>query len=451
MREGATRSRGLVSTSSRECPWWWAMLVVWAASRLLLLYYAPTINPDTGTYQLLADQIAGLDFSAYNGQRTPVYPLLILLAGNDYFVLWLFQSCMGLATALLVCLLVREHGLDRRWALAAGLVSLTALNLLFFEAAVFTETASAFLLAATTYLFIRFTRRGPGAQAATALGGLAALLVLTRPQYIFLIPLLPLLVILLRGRRDWLLALVLFVAASAPVVGWMAFNKQQVGYFTLTTLLGYNLSNHSGAFMEEAPEKYAQVRDIYLKYRQQKLAQTGSHHMTVFWAREELLGRTGLSEVELSRQLQRLSFELIRDHPGRYLRSVAKAWASFWAVPNYWELNKLKSRGLANALQGAWALQHPFFRAFNLIFVVASGLLFWQFLRRPTMARKKLAVPLILSCIVIGVSLVQALVEYGDNPRYYIPNQPLVVAGVLIAVADWLRHWRQGRKGWRAT
>jgi hypothetical protein len=419
------------------------IITVWAISRaILLIFYVPTTNPDTETYQLFADQLSNLDFTHYNGQRTPGYPLLILLAGNDHFVLWIIQSFMALATSLLIYFLVSAHTTSRLWALAAGLLSLTALNLLFFEAAVFTEVASAFLLALTCYLFIRLVKRNTSIGFALIVGGVTSLLALTRPQYIFAILLLPILTVFFIRRRGLIIALTVFASASVPVAGWMAFNKLELGRYTLTTLLGYNLSNHTGAFMEYAPDKYSEIRDIYLKYRKQKTEETGSHHMTIFWARKELLEKTGMSEVDLSRQFQQLSVQLIKEYPSLYLQSVAKAWFSFWAVPNYWELDKLKSRQLAEVLQWAWKIQHPIYRIFNILFMLMSLALLWQLLRHPASAREQLETPLLLSAIVIGCSVVQALVEYGDNPRYFIPNQPLVIAFVLIATADSARRWR---------
>lgn len=421
------------------------LFLVWAATRAVLwVFYVPTTGMDTGTYQLLADQIAGLDFQHYNGQRTLGYPLLILLAQNNYMILWVIQSILGFFTALLVYLLVRSHTGRWSWALAAGLLSLTALNLMFFEAAIVTETASAFLLAWVSYLFVRFIQGGCRIRAALILGVMAAILVLTRPQFVFVILLLPLLILVFTHARARQAALVVFLMATVPVLGWMAINKMTVGHFSLTTLLGYNLTNHSGSFIEYAPDEYSIIRDIYLKYRQQKLEQTGSHHMTVFWARQELLAASGLSEVELSSQLQKLSVELIKAHPGLYAKSVAKAWASFWMVPNYWELEKLGAVRLSEALHLIWAIQHPALRACNAFFLGMSVILTWQWLRHPEQASECYWVPLFLCWLVMAVSVVQSLVEYGENPRYFIPTQPLVLAAVIMAAADMVRRIREG-------
>jgi hypothetical protein len=41
----------------------------------------------------------------------------------------------------------------------------------------------------------------------------------------------------------------------------------EAGYFGLTAPGGYSLTNHSGVFMELAPDRYAPIRDLYLHYR----------------------------------------------------------------------------------------------------------------------------------------------------------------------------------------
>lgn len=414
------------------------LVIVWLASRAVLwVYYNPVTSPDSGTYQRLADQISRMDFSLYNGQRTPVYPLLILFVNNDYFLLWLVQSVMGLATAWLLYLLVRAHTKGSVWPLAAGLMSLLSLNLMFFEPMVHTETASAFLFALLGYLFVKYIHGDRGGWAAAMLGVTAAALTLTRPQYAVVTLVLPIATLMFKPTQALRASLLVLILSVAPVLGWMSFNKMTVDHFALTTLLGYNLTNHSGSFMEYAPDEYAQFRDIYLKYRDMKMEQTGSHHMTVFWARKELLSTTNLTEVELSTKLQELSVKLISQHPWLYLKSVAKAWVSFWTVPNYWNLKSLRSPNLAETMKWTWSIQQQIIRALNVLFILSAVTFFIITLRNSPRSVHQAWIPLALSGMVLAVSIVQALVEYGDNSRYYIPNQPIVIAVVIMAVATY--------------
>lgn len=408
--------------------------LAWLATRLILFFsYAPGIDPDGETYLQLARQIATLNFSDYNGQRTPAYPMLLLATGNSPLLIWIIQAFMSLGAAILLFLMTRTHGGGKRLALGVALSYLLVLNTLFYESAVLTETASAFLLVLVTYLFLKAVRNGMTLLSATGLGLAVATLILTRPQYIFMIPLLALLVAFLCNRR-WIVLLAFLLTSAVPVAGWMNFNKQQIGHFSLTSLLGYNLSNHTGAFMELASDEHALFRDIYVKYRDEKIRETGFHQMTIFRARDELKQVSGLDEVALSARFQRISVELITQNPQRYAISVAKAWASFWAVPRYGQRQNITTGGLAAALDWIWKIEHPLLRLLNAIFLVSSALMAVQILRCRKQGIARFAAPAFMASVVLATSVVQALAEYGENPRYFIPSQPLVIAATALAL-----------------
>ena len=417
--------------------------LVWLVSRVgLLLSYSPGIDPDSETYLLLARQIAGLDFTDYNGQRTPGYPILLLATGSNPLLIWIIQSLMSLGTAILLFLLARAHGSSRALALVIALTYLLVLNTLFYESAVLTETASAFLLVLVSYLFLKAVRQGMTPLSATGLGLAVAALVLTRPQYIFMIPLIGLLAGCLRGRR-WLAILAFMIVSSLPVIGWMNFNKHQIGQFSLTSLLGYNLSNHTGAFMEKASDEHSLFRDIYVKYRDEKMRETGGHQMTIFRARDELKQASGLGEVGLSARFQRISVELIGQNPMLYGVSVAKAWASFWAVPRYGQRQNIHGGTLATAFDWIWKIQHPLLRLLNAVFLVCSALLALQMLRTWKQGIGDSAAPAFMATVVLATSVVQALAEYGENPRYFIPSQPLVIAATALALLVLVHTYRR--------
>lgn len=410
------------------------IVVAWLVSRLgLALVYTPSLDMDSPTYMELAGQLQSLNFSDYNGQRTPMYPLL-LLVGRDIHVIWVLQSCMSLMTAILIFFTVKSSADARRLAVGASIAYLSLLNVLFLEGAILTETASAFLVTLACYLFLAARRRGVTIWSAVGIGLVVAALALTRPQYVFMVPLLVILLWLNSSRHRGVYAFVFLLAAAIPIGGWMSFNKQHIGHFTLTSLLGFNLTNHTGAFMEKASDEDALLRDIYLKHRDRKIRQTGSHEMTIFWARDELKQASGLGEVELSTRFLRISKQLITDHPFLYLGGVAKAWASFWAVPGYWELRDINSAGAFEGFRMVWKIEHPTMRLLNVIFLLCSGLLFWSVVRNPTSIPEQLVAPSFMAVVVLSTSVVQALAEYGENPRYYIPSQPLVIMVTALAI-----------------
>jgi hypothetical protein len=412
------------------------LIGLWILTRgLLFLLYSPLPADDTGAYQRLASQIANLDFHEYNGFRTPGYPLLILLALNNNYIIWIIQSLLGLSISILVFFIIRLHGVSVKWALAGAILQLLALNEMFFEAFILTETLTTFLVVLAFYLFVYSAIHKSHWYSLAAVGLVSALLVLTRPQYLFIIPLLALFVIIFFQSKRALLLLIFLIFSLPPVIGWMYFNKEKTGYFSISNGLGFNLTNHSGAFMEYAPDEYAIIRDIYLKYRKAKMAETGSHRMTIFLAWHELREVTGLPDPQIAHQFQRLSMQLFMQFPLQYMASVADAWLSFWVVPNYWHLDELKFQSLANSLKVIWKGQQVVYRLFNLLFLIAAVVLLWQLLRRRKLLQHNL-IPLLLITIILGNSVVQATAEYGENGRYSIPIQPLVITVVILAIAN---------------
>jgi hypothetical protein len=233
------------------------------------------------------------------------------------------------------------------------------------------------------------------------------------------------------------------IAFVSLVFGWAIFNKATVDYFGLTTLIGYNLSQHSGGFMEKAPSTYADIRDIYLRHRDQKLTESKSHSMTIWVARREIQDRTGMSDVTLSRELSKLSLELFTRYPGLYARSVAEAWASFWTVPNYWKLESVDSSSAVSFLKSVWKIEWYLLIVMNFVFLIVGGCAIIRGLVNGFNGTTAPDFPLILSCVVISASGLQALLELGENGRYSIPTQPLVVSLVLITVWAWAERVRR--------
>jgi 4-amino-4-deoxy-L-arabinose transferase-like glycosyltransferase len=401
----------------------------------MFLVYQPVVHPDTNSYFTLASQLLHFDFSDYNGMRTPGYSFLLLLAGQDLFVVWLMQSAMGVLISLLLFWISFTHTGNASWSFVAGLLHSLALNQLLFEADILSETFSTFLVVLSVVCLVSALKNGPRPGYGVAAGVVAALVTVTRVVYVYVGPAFVLLVLLFErdARR---LAAGLGVAFLLPVLGWAAFNKVTVDYFGLTTMVGYNLTNHSGGFMEKAGDEHATIRDIYLKYREQKIAERGTHSMTIFIAKREMLEKTGLDEVALSRQLTKLSLQLFVNNPALYLRSVAESWVSFWAAPIYMRSDQFSVPGAARAVGSVWRVERMLFLMLNVLAILASAWVVISAVVRRLKGTTGLPIPLIVTCVVMGASVLQAFVESGENARYGIPTQSLAATLVLLVAWD---------------
>lgn len=420
---------------------------------LMIAMYDPVAYGDTGTYLRLADQFRTWDFAAFDGSRTPGYPLFLMVLGKSPEAVWLAQQILGISTSLLLYVVAWHLTRNQLFSFAVAVIHALTLNSLFFEAALLTESVATWLLMLATAIFVRALKmREVGVMQGTLLGVVCALIALTHPLFVFVGPLLALLaVFLLDFRRAAKFCTPVLMAWFIPVGAWVGFNKLQVDYLGLTSFMGYNLTNHSGRFMELAPP--GDVRDIYLRYRDEKIHETGTHSMTIFEAEDELRASTGLSRAELSKELSAISLRLFANHPGLYLRSVAEQWYSYWAVPNYWRLQKVSPQSLQAPLQGIWKLEQFGLRAANAVFLLSGPILVWLFFGSRPESGNTFGLGLALYFLVLGASVVQALVEFGQT-RYSITTQPIVVL-VAGATALWLwRHFhipRDSRKAMPAA
>ena len=80
--------------------------------------------------------------------------------------------------------------------------------------------------------------------------------------------------------------------------------------------------HRSGGFIENAPEEYSFIKEIYLKYRTQRIEEISTHSMVIWRAYPEMLQRTGLSYPELSKVLVKMSVATFLNEPARYFHSV---------------------------------------------------------------------------------------------------------------------------------
>ncbi len=57
---------------------------------------------DTETYTVLAERISALNLAGYNGERTPMYPLLLLLGGLNLHLVVVLQLVLGILCSFLI-------------------------------------------------------------------------------------------------------------------------------------------------------------------------------------------------------------------------------------------------------------------------------------------------------------------------------------------------------------
>ncbi len=431
--------------SVKECRYWLAALIVLAVATRIWLFagYEPGAEPDTGTYLSAARDLLAGDLSRSEGRRTPGYPLFIALVGEAPRRIVLAQMALGIGTSVLLFLMAMRMTGRPGVAFAAGLSYDFNLQQLFLEAALLTEPLTTFLVASTVLVLLttmRRLRRREGAWVlalATGICGAAAIMV--RPQFLFFLILLPPLVLCAASglrwpsRRAWLHSVVLALPMLLAVLGWAKVVQSRTGYFAMSTQSGFGLVNHSVEFIELAPERYATVRDILLKYRAQRIAAAGHAGNTIWYAWPEIQEATGWSLPEASRQLQQMSMQMFAQHPLRYAQSVAQAWLQFWTVPIIWTPERISPAWLAQPLQAVWWIEHKLLRLCNLVFVVVVAAVVLSRRVRDSL-RWDLDVTAI-SAVILASSLLQAMADRGAGSRYAMTVQALIVLVLIVSAA----------------
>ena len=443
----------------------WPLGIVLLASLIIriveYLFYAPVSYSDTRTYRRLAGQIL-LGWSNYDGSRTPGYPAFLALLRTDQSV-WLAQMGMGVILTVLLYFLGwqmgagLEHKKRRRLAVLAALAHTLNLGQLFFESSLLSETLATFFLTLVIAGWV-IGYRVPQARTvwlAAGMGLCSALAILTRGLFIFL-PFWTLLMMWfywvgkpgspdpwtplpsaeksnrgslwkaafhrLKGTFPTLLA---FLVPLSLVIGlWVGFIRVYYNQWGLETMGGFHLIQNTGTFFEYVPDEYAAIRDTYLKYRDEKIDQTGTQTNVIWKAIPEMMEVSGLGFYDLSRTVGKISIDLIRGHPDLYLLNVVKGWWLFWRAPIYWSPDSLKWSGLVPVINVLIFVERLLLWGLNILFLITSLVVIWPPLRKTW---RLSPIHGYLLGTIWTTSIVQSLLDHGDNPRFLIPLQSLVV------------------------
>jgi hypothetical protein len=419
-------------------PWYWiiSLVVLGIVVRIgLWLVYEPIEYSDTGAYFRLAAALEDFTLSGHDGSRVPGYPFFIALLGQEAGTIWVAQMALGILSSGLMFWIAWDTIRNPMIAfIIGGLQSVLPATLLF-EANLLTETLTTFLITLTLGLILAY--RHPGSMArkyvlACLLGISASLVGLVRPLFfpltVWLLPFLWLFSRVDRKHRLWSLGLY----ALFPLVlqgGWLFYMHTHYHVISPTAIGGYSMVQHSGEFFEDLPDEYATIRDVYIEYRDDQIAMRGSQNNAIWQAVPVLTESTGLSFYELSRTLGELSWRLIRDNPGAYLANVFEGWIWLWKAPVYWQADLISNSFARSVLINWVVLGRVMAVGANLGFLLLSLALI---ISRRVREWVKIDHMLILVGGFIGwASIIQSLFEHGDNPRFLVPMQMLVVYVVV--------------------
>lgn len=402
---------------------------------VLWVIYEPIEYSDSGAYLRLGELLLDFSLNGYDGSRVPGYPLFIALLRLDPQAIWFVQMSLGVLTAaLLFWITWRTTGSPGASFIVGGVQAVFPATVLF-EANLLTETLTFFLIVLTLALLVAYRQsriRTSKLVLAGLIGISASLAGLVRPIFfpltLWLVPFL-----WFAGGaspRQRLSMLALF--AVFPLLmqgGWLYFMRAHFHVISPTAIGGYNMVQHSGEFFEDLPDEYAVIRDVYIRYRDKQIIMRGSQNNAIWQAVPELTESSGMNFYELSRKLNELSWMLIREHPRGYLINVIEGWFWFWKAPVYWRADALSGVLLQSVVRVWILLGRAVALAANAAFLLVSvGALISRSVRNWVRID---AMSLFVGGFIWWTSILQSLFEHGDNPRFLVPLQMIVIYFVV--------------------
>ncbi|HEX9052904.1 MAG TPA: hypothetical protein VF841_20415 [Anaeromyxobacter sp.] len=340
-------------TRPRAAPFALATL---SAAWIVLLFAGlnPLLHGDSLGYVAPGCMLWGpYPIALYDGARAPLYPLFLAAIQHvSSGTCALDPAPRALALATIVQLALYLGSLAYLHRALAGLrpgvriaalaaIAFSPLHALFARQLLSEALAGPLLLVLAAHL-VRFAR-GRSPRDAAAVFGLAALLVLTRPN--LLVPLLPAVAFVpwLGPRRVRLAALAL-AATGLPLLAWIALNGANTGHFRLTNLDGFARTQLVYDRFDRVHREDAVLGEIMSAQHAADLG-GGDADAQVVWRAmpriRDAIDRmpfarrdpTTAGTSDLNAYLGRVSGYLVRENPGAVARHAWRTFVELWDAP----------------------------------------------------------------------------------------------------------------------
>jgi hypothetical protein len=416
---------------------------------------APVMEPDSWTYLGAAQDLSDFHIDQLQ-ERTPGYPLLLLLTGSSQSpsrTLFFVSLLMHFASVWLLASILSRAGIPQMMLYIFGFILLLPP---YVEPAgyVLSENLTEAMLVTgfVTFVFWILQNRTTWIFISGLTIGYAAL---TRPTY-------QLLAFAMAGYilvanflfhsilkwKDVIKGSVILVCGSIVITAGYAFvNYRSVGYFGATPQLGFALTQKTLRVVERLPDEYAAIRETLIRARNSALVSGADHtgDSYIDGTVPELIKVTGLDRAHLSNTLLRINLLLILKAPAHYFQEVVWAFGSYW-FPSSGELANLNSR----AVQLLWAVINFLLIggfAFNLIILVAAAISICKrfvILGDPRPVGELRSIQLqgllygLAGTIVLYSAVLICLVQTG-LPRYRVPTDGLIVFMLFLGTHLWRR------------
>jgi hypothetical protein len=440
-----------------------AAFVGLAGAWILLLYSAfnTLIQGDSAGYLGPGCMLWGrIPVQAYDGARTPLYPLFLtalqhLVSGTcspepAHGTLDFISGAQLLLYLASVVYLYRALEGFRPIVRLAGMaaVALSPLHALFARQ-ILSEALTAPLVLAFTAHLVRFGARGRAVRDATALFVLYALLVLSRPNLLYV--LLPAVAyVTWAGPDRRRLVRRALVAAALPILLSTTLNYVNTRHFKLTNIEGYARTQIVYDQFDKVHEADAVLGAIMSRQRALDLQSGNADGQVVWRAMPEIQGAIDrmpypkwrpwtAGTSDLNAYLGHVSGYLLRENPGAVVRSSWRTFLAFWEVGEFGipaiaedphspgHDRNIRSELLYRLFLAAQPVTNAIVRA--TLVLLPALLLVIGWLRGPARA----ALPALLYATYLANMAMVSLFNVVQV-RYVTVLQPLLLVGACLAV-----------------
>jgi len=404
---------------------------------VIALYWNVTIFPDSESYSNLAKLLLHFNIAGYDGERTPGYPLVLAMANNWFPLVVIYQMLLGVVTAIYLFKTLQVLQFSTRASLYITLLLNSMIHVIFYETAILTEAVIVLLVTVSFYHILTLLLNGQaGYRQVFIISLLLGLLTFVKPFFIFM-PFIVYCLYTLKGfsfSRIFNRLLIVPFFSLIAFLGWSYINKINTGYFVSTTYYGITTAQNCVYFAEKTPEKYHLISSIYVKYRDQAIAEDKDVAMSIWYAHAELTEKTGLNFVDLSHELNEFAKVAIFNNPGDYARQVAISWKDFWKTSIYWNYNDFNVTYANKVFLGVWYIQSFILVTLKIIFVLLIPYHILMFFKN-----RKITPQFVIVSLVFSTSLLQAMATYGTNSRYSYPFEFLMIICLLLTFKPQLK------------
>lgn len=418
---------------------------------------APLDNLDLPSYMRVAADMKELRLTRFH-QRTPGYPLVMLLTGSDehlnrtlFHVMLASQLIATLTTAYLLARL----GLPRY--LTYAVFTLGLLPPYFAPAAYATTESICTLSLVVTFVSLISWIRGGGAWPLALFAVAAAYTTMVRPTFQLLVPAVAAALLTARwagwtGRLKSGAVLLSMALASIPTLAALGacayLNHRQFGQWETSSMTARALSCKVTTVLECLPDEFGELRDVLVKHRDELITTPFRDHAGldyIYRAMPDVLRLYDGDEVKALNAVKKASLYLIRTKPFSFLHESTRLFAKYW-MPNDYDVPGLDS-GMGRA--ASFLFQCLVNSVFAVQAVVVVGLMLAYFSVVGSSDRrgwwplaecdKALACTYLVSlAVILYTMLISCFLGVGET-RYRVPTDLLILANTVIGITLWGR------------